>query len=67
MVMNRRTRPHFLSYDLDGLPNRWVTTARRRGLPVVTWTVRTPEHLARARDLADNLIFEGLSPDLVRR
>jgi hypothetical protein len=33
--------------------------ARRRGLPVLTWTIRTPEDAARAAALADAPIAEG--------
>lgn len=62
MVLNRRTRPHYVSYELAGLPNRWADAWRTRGLPLVTWTVRTPQELARARELADNVIFEGIAP-----
>lgn len=62
LVSNRWTQPHYVSYELDGLPNPAVEAWRRRGLPLVTWTVRTPEELDRARRLADNLIFELLPP-----
>lgn len=62
MLLNRRTRPHYISYELTGLPNRWADAWRDRGLPLVTWTVRTPEQLARARAVADNVIFEDIRP-----
>lgn len=35
---------------------------RGRGRPVIAWTVRTEDDLARARAACDNLIFEGLRP-----
>lgn len=59
LASNRWTRPHFLSYELAGLPNPAVDRWRGRGLPLITWTVRDRDDLARARRLADNLIFEG--------
>lgn len=46
-------RPDFLAYDIRDLPGRFPSAQRRRGLPLVTWTVRTPEHVARAREYAD--------------
>lgn len=61
MLGNARTRPHFLSYDLTGLPSRAVDRWRR-GRPLITWTVRTPDDLAKARAVADNYIFETIPP-----
>lgn len=59
---NPRTRPHYVSYALAGLPNPWTDAWRARGRPLIAWTVRTEAELTRARDLADNLIFEDVRP-----
>jgi glycerophosphoryl diester phosphodiesterase len=56
------TRPHFLSWNVHDLPSRIVSLARRRGLPVMTWTVRTPADQARAALFADQMVFEGFLP-----
>lgn len=55
-------RPSFVGYDLHALPHWAPTALRRLGLPLLAWTVRTPEDLARARDLVDNVIFEHVTP-----
>jgi len=52
-------RPDFLAYDIRDLPGRFPAAQRRRGLPIVTWTVRTAEHLVRARANADAPTVEG--------
>jgi len=52
-------KPDFLAYDIRDLPGRFPAAQRKRGLPLVTWTVRTSEHLARARDHADAPTVEG--------
>lgn len=52
-------RPDFLAYDLRDLTDRFPVSQRRRGLPLATWTVRTPEQLARALDHADAPTAEG--------
>jgi glycerophosphoryl diester phosphodiesterase len=54
--------PHAVSYDLTGLPNGPCDAWRGRGGVLVTWTVDSPTALARARELADNVIFEHLLP-----
>lgn len=52
-------RPDFLAYDVRDLPSPFAAAQRERGLPVATWTVRSPELLARAGEHADAPIAEG--------
>ena len=53
-----RARPDFLAYDVRDLPSRFAARARRRGLPVFTWTCRGEEQVKRARANADQIIYE---------
>jgi len=53
------TRPDFVAYRVDDLPAPATRLARRIGIPVLTWTVRTPEQRQRAGAWADQMIFEG--------
>jgi glycerophosphoryl diester phosphodiesterase len=58
-----RTRPHFVAYWVDGLPAAAPWIARNIfGLPLLTWTVRTPAQRARAARYANQMIFEGFRP-----
>lgn len=58
-----RTRPHFVAYWVNELPSAAPWIARNIfGLPLLTWTVRTPEQRARAARHADQMIFEGFVP-----
>lgn len=52
-------RPDFLAYDIRDLPSRFASGQRRRGLPVLTWTVRSAELRERAAAHADAPIAEG--------
>ena len=52
-------RPHFLAYDVRDLPSRFAQAQRQRGLPLLTWTVRSPELAERAAAHADAPIAEG--------
>jgi len=52
-------RPDFLAYDIRDLPSRFAAAQRKRGLPLLTWTVRTPELRERAQLFADAPIAEG--------
>lgn len=60
-LMNGYGNPDFLAYDVRDLPSEITAAARRRGLPLLSWTVRTPSERARAAAHADNVIFEDLS------
>jgi glycerophosphoryl diester phosphodiesterase len=58
-----RTRPHFVAYWVNQLPAPAPWIARNIfGLPLLTWTVRTPEQRERAARYADQMIFEGFRP-----
>ena len=57
-----RSRPHFLSYHAEGLPNGPSRAFRQAGLPVICWTVRDAATAARARRYADQITFEGYLP-----
>ena len=58
-----RTRPHFVAYHVKGLPSPAPLVARYLfGLPVLSWTVRTPDDRERAKRWADQMIFEGFRP-----
>jgi glycerophosphoryl diester phosphodiesterase len=52
-------RPDFLAYDVRDLPSRFAGAQRKRGLPVLTWTVRSAELRERAEKYADAPIAEG--------
>lgn len=52
-------QPDFLAYDVRDLPSRFAASQRRRGIPVATWTVRSPELAKRAAAHADAPIAEG--------
>lgn len=52
-------KPDFLAYDVRDLPSRFAASQRKRGIPVATWTVRSPDLRERAAIHADAPIAEG--------
>jgi glycerophosphoryl diester phosphodiesterase len=57
------SQPHFLSWRVKDIPCASTHLSRLLGnLPVMTWTVRTPEERARAEKHADQMVFEGFIP-----
>ena len=56
-------RPRFLAYRVKDLSSAIPRFARNvLGLPLLTWTVRTPQDQALAARWADQIIFEGFRP-----
>jgi glycerophosphoryl diester phosphodiesterase len=56
-----RSRADFLAYDIRDLPSRFAGAQRARGMPVLTWTVRTPADRARAAEHDSQIIYENPS------
>jgi glycerophosphoryl diester phosphodiesterase len=53
----------FISYNVMHLPNAFVTEQRQKGVPVISWTVRTPEVAAYSAEQVDQMTFEGFIPE----
>ncbi|WP_366941053.1 glycerophosphodiester phosphodiesterase family protein [Sphingobium sp.] len=51
-------KPDFVACDIRDLPSALSHRARARGLPVLTWTVRSQSDRTRAATHADQIIFE---------
>ena len=51
-------QPDFLAYDIRDLPSRFAAGQRARGLPIVTWTVRSAEQEKIASLYADEPVYE---------
>ena len=58
-----RTRPQFIAYSVKDLPAMAPLAARKLlRIPLLTWTVRTPQDRSCAARFADQMIFEGFRP-----
>lgn len=58
-----RVDASFISHNSLDLGSDVVTGLKARGVPVLCWTIRSPEEEAVARLIADNVTFEGYFPD----
>ncbi|MGI9481848.1 MAG: glycerophosphodiester phosphodiesterase family protein [Hyphomicrobiales bacterium] len=54
--------PQFVAYNVHDLPYGPSRKFKNQGLPVLTWTVKTPDDRMRATRYADQIIFEGFRP-----
>ncbi len=59
MPLNFLVKPDFISYRHDDLP---LKKRKRKGLPVLAWTVTDQATLEKIKPHADNIIFEHFIP-----
>lgn len=59
MMLNFITKPDFVSYGIDGLPNKRVERYRKTNL-VLGWTITNHIQMEKGRKYCDNLICENL-------
>jgi glycerophosphoryl diester phosphodiesterase len=52
----------FVSYAIRHLPNAFTSGLKSQGVPVLSWTIRTPEQAVHSRLHADQMTFEGFDP-----
>ncbi|MCA0870853.1 phosphodiesterase [Seohaeicola saemankumensis] len=59
-----RVQAAFISHEAEDLPRARVAELKAQGVPVLCWTIRSPEAEAEARRIADNVTFEGYAAPL---
>lgn len=58
-----RVGASFISHDASDLDRPRVAELKAEGVPVLTWTIRSPDAEAKARRIAGNITFEGYLPE----
>lgn len=63
MLLNAASRPDFIAFEIEAMPDRFVSLWRRLlRVPLLLWTVRTEEQLSQTRRYRANAIFEHIRP-----
>ncbi|MCL2796786.1 MAG: glycerophosphodiester phosphodiesterase [Firmicutes bacterium] len=63
LKLNHISKPDFIAYRGEDLPNLYVTKA---SLPVLAWTIRSNAEMERVAPHCDNIIFEKFIPQITR-
>ncbi len=58
--LNILTRPDFISYEIQSLPRHRISRIRRRGMPILGWTIKSEAQRNYAEQYCDNLICENI-------
>lgn len=59
LLLNFKSRPNYIVYELEGIPKSKLTNLRKKGIPTIIWTVRNKKDLEKAYKYSDNIIFEN--------
>ena len=62
MIFNALTKPDFINYRLEDLPNPYVEKAKSKGLVILSYAARNQKALDYARKAFDNAVFENFIP-----
>lgn len=61
LKLNKISSPHFISYNAENLPNKFVAKTK---LPVLAWCIKSQEEYMKVIKYCDNIIFEGFEPNI---
>ena len=63
LLLNFKSKPNFVAYELDSLPNYMVSYLRNRGMIIISWTIKNIKDLEKAKIYSDNYIFDSFIPN----
>lgn len=58
LLLNFKAKPHFIAYQVEGLPNWRLSTLRTQGIIVLAWTIKDQAQWEKAKAYSDNVIFD---------
>lgn len=62
MVFNRQSKPDFISYGINDLPNKYCDRAKKKGLVVISYAAQNQEAFDFVKTHYDNVVFEFFEP-----
>lgn len=62
LMLNFKSKPNFIAYELKGLPHFRVSLLRKHNIPILSWTVESEKELDKAYKYSDNIIFDKIRP-----
>ena len=62
MLLNFKSNPNYIGYELEGIPKSKLESLRKKGVPIIVWTVKNKEDMEKAYKYSDNITFENFLP-----
>lgn len=61
LKLNKVSCPHFISYNAENIPNKYL---KKCELPILAWTIKSQDEYMKVIKYVDNIIFEGFIPSI---
>ena len=61
MIFNKSNHSQFIAYDIRDIKRPQIKRIKKK-MPVLAWTVRSPEEIEENREYFDNIIFQDFKP-----
>lgn len=62
MLLNFKSKPNYIGYELEGISKSKLESLRKKGVPIIVWTVKNKEDMEKAYKYSDNITFENFLP-----
>lgn len=62
MTFNFITKPDFITYGIQDLPNKYVKKSKRKGIVILSYVARTQSEFDFVKSNYDNAVFEFFTP-----
>lgn len=62
MFFNRFTKPDFISYGINDLPNKYVDKYKKKGLTIISYAAQSKDEYDDVKSYIDNAVFEFFEP-----
>lgn len=62
LLLDFKSKPHYICYELQGLPNLRVSQLRKKGIMVISWTIKNKIDMEKGYKYSDNIIFDSFMP-----
>ena len=62
MLLNFKSKPNYIGYELEGIPKSKLESLRKKGVPIIVWTVKNKEDMEKEYKYSDNITFENFLP-----
>ena len=62
LLLNFKSKPNAIAYELEGLNNLSVKLLKMRNYPIISWGIEDEADMKKAYESTDNIIFDNILP-----
>jgi len=62
MFFNKFTKPDFISYSINNLPNKYLDRLKKKGITIISYAAKNQMEFDYVKSYYDNVVFENFLP-----